>query len=108
MPLVDADAQPVGGVRLPDVELPLGRAEPVALAPCGTASIDDVCGNFGGWQPFSAESWSRATAPSTTTSRRYAAGYDALVAQGFALASDAERALANARVAYEEAVSPPR
>ena len=50
--VVDADAQPVGGVRFPDVELPLGRAEPVALSPCGTASIDDVCGNFGGWQPF--------------------------------------------------------
>ena len=31
VPVVDADAQPVGGVRFPDVELPLGRAEPVAL-----------------------------------------------------------------------------
>src|SRR4029453_6922991 len=31
VPRVDADAQPVGGVRFPDVELPLGRAEPVAL-----------------------------------------------------------------------------
>src|SRR5207253_3217044 len=55
VPLVDADAQPIGGVRLPDAELPLGRAEPVALSPCGTASIDDVCGNFGGWQPFAAD-----------------------------------------------------
>ncbi len=54
VPRVDADAQPIGGVRFPDVELPLGRAEPVALPPCGASSIDDGCGNFGGWQPFSA------------------------------------------------------
>ena len=32
----------------------VGRS-PVALGPVGTSSITDVCGNWGGWEPFTAE-----------------------------------------------------
>jgi len=107
VPRVDADAQPIGGVRLPDVELPLGRAEPVALSPCGTASIDDVCGNFGGWQPFSpAELRARYGEPDEYAAR-YSDAYDALVTQGFAMASERDRAVAGASLAYSEVLSPP-
>lgn len=108
VPLVDADAQPVGGVRLPDAELPLGRAEPVALSPCSTASIDDVCGNFGGWQPFPPEHLLARYGTSDEYARRYATAYDALVRQGFALASERARSVHGARVAYEAAISPRR
>jgi hypothetical protein len=108
VPLVDNDAQPVGGVRLPDVDLPLGRAEPVALSPCGTASIDDVCGNFGGWQPFDADELYARYGTSADYARRYAAGYDALVDEGFALASEREPAVDAARRSYERALNPPR
>jgi hypothetical protein len=94
-------------VRLPEVELPLGRPEPVALAPCGTASIDDVCGNFGGWQPFDADEVDARYGTADDYARRYTAAYDALVERGFAMASDRERAVAGALRAYEAAVSPP-
>jgi hypothetical protein len=107
VPRVDADAQPVGGVRLPDVELPLGRAEPVALSPCGTASIDDVCGNFGGWQPFSPDQLRARYGEPDEYAARYSGAYDALVAQGFALASERDPALDGARRAYGEALSRP-
>ncbi len=108
VPVVDGDGMPVGGVRFPDAELPLGRPEPVALSPCGTRSIDDVCGNFGGWQPFSAdELWARYGTPDEYASR-YAQAYDALAANGFALASEGERAVADARRGFAAVVSAPR
>ena len=107
VPQVDADAQPVGGVRLPDVELPLGRAEPVALSPCGTASIDDVCGNFGGWQPFSSDELQARYGEPDEYAARYGDAYDALVTQGFAMTSERDVAVAGARRAYAEALSPP-
>ena len=51
-PKVDADGQPVGGVRFPDVVLPLGRPDPTPLSHVGTLDIADLCGNFWAWQPF--------------------------------------------------------
>ena len=107
VPLVDDDAQPVGGVRLPEVELPLGRAEPVALAPCGTASIDDVCGNFGGWQPFTADELVARYGTIDDFRSRYASAYDALVEEGFALAAERAVAVERAAAGYEAAISSP-
>jgi Alpha/beta hydrolase domain len=103
VPLVDADAQPLGGVRFPDVEVPLGRPEPVALAPCGTLSITDVCGNFGGWEPFDAAELARRYGSVDGYSARYADAYDALVGDGFAMVADRERALDLARRAFSRA-----
>ena len=54
-PKVDADGQPVGGVRFPDVVLPLGRPDPTPLSHVGTLDIADLCGNFWAWQPFDRE-----------------------------------------------------
>ncbi len=108
VPVVDADGMPVGGVRFPEAELPLGRPEPVALSPCGTSSIDDVCGNFGGWQPFAADELEARYGTPDEYATRYAQAYDALVADGFALASEGERAVADARRAFAAAVSAPR
>jgi hypothetical protein len=53
VPRTDADDQPVGGVRFPEVELPLGRLRPVSLPPVVTTSSGAVCGNSGGYAPFS-------------------------------------------------------
>ena len=103
VPLVDDDAQPRGGVRFPDVELPLGRAEPAALAPCGTQSIADVCGNFGGWQPFDPAELARRYGTVDDYAARYAERYDALVTQGFALMSERDRAIELARRAFSSA-----
>jgi hypothetical protein len=78
------------------------------LSPCGTSSIDDVCGNFGGWQPFAADELEARYGTPDEYATRYAQAYDALVADGFALASEGERAVADARRAFAAAVSAPR
>jgi len=107
VPVVDADAMPVGGVRFPDAELPLGRPVPVALSPCGTSSIDDVCGNFGGWQPFPPDEVRARYGSPDEYAARYAEAYDALVSDGFALVSDRARAVADAGRTFAGAVSAP-
>ena len=93
VPRVDEDAQPIGGVRLPDAELPTGRAEPPALSPCGASSIDDGCGNFGGWQPFSARELARRYGTVDDYLQRFAEIADGLIAQGFLLERDRDAVL---------------
>ena len=88
VPRVDDDAQPIGGVRFPDVELPLGRAEPVALPPCGASSITDGCGNFGGWKPFTASELAERYGTVDDYAEQYAAFLDGFVADGFVLPRD--------------------
>jgi Alpha/beta hydrolase domain len=88
VPRVDADAQPIGGVRFPDVELPTGRPEPVALPPCGASTINDTCGNFGGWRPFSAAELARRYGSIDDYLQRYAALLDDLIDEGFVLPRD--------------------
>ncbi len=105
VPLVDADAQPLGGVRIPDVELPLGRPVPVALAPCGTSSITDVCGNFGGWQPFPADEVARRYVDADTYVARCAEIVDGLVDDGFVLMRDRDGVLEAARGAVSRALA---
>lgn len=79
----------------------------VALSPCGTASIDDVCGNFGGWQPFSSDELRARYGEPDEYADRYSGAYSALVAQGFAMASERDAAVAGARRAYVDALNPP-
>ena len=105
---VDADAQPIGGVRFPDVELPLGRAEPVALPPCGASSIDDGCGNFGGWQPFSAAELAERYGSVDDYVRRYAAILDRFVAEGFVLPRDRDGVIETARASVHPRLTSPR
>lgn len=88
VPRVDTDHNPVGGVRIAEVEKPAAGAEPPVLTPVSTADIAAICGNFGGWAPFS----------DSELSARYGdpAGYRAAVApvvrgladQGFLLAGE--------------------
>jgi hypothetical protein len=87
VPRTDADGQPVGGVRFPEVDLPLGRLEPASLSPSVTTSSGAVCGNSGGFTPF---------APAAVAARgsqaRYVARFDRalrrLVSEGYLLAAD--------------------
>jgi hypothetical protein len=53
VPRTDALSQPLGGVRFPELDLPLGRLRPVSLSPSVTTSAGAVCGNSGGYAPFS-------------------------------------------------------
>jgi hypothetical protein len=103
VPRVDDDAQPVGGLRLPDVELPTGRAEPAALPPCGASSINDGCGNFGGWQPFGAQELARRYGSVDDYLQRYAAIADRLVTDGFLLPRDRDGVIESGRRQFTSA-----
>ncbi len=104
LPHVDADRQPLGGVRFPAAVLPLGRPVPPSLPPVSTQGILAVCGNFGGWQPFTAAE----LAARYGSRERYLAAYDALaarlVARGLLLEAD-RRPLLD-RAAAEWGVAP--
>jgi hypothetical protein len=103
VPRVDADAHPIGGVRIPDAELPLGRPEPVALPPCSMRSIDDGCGNFGGWQPYGAAQLTARYGSADDYAARYAAIVDGLVVDGFVLPRDRDPLVASGHRAFDAA-----
>jgi hypothetical protein len=101
VPAVDDDtAQPLGGVRFPEAAVPLGRPVPVALGPVGTASITDVCGNWGGWQPFTADELRERYGDLDGYLARYAAAVAEQVDAGYLLADERERMLARAHAAF--------
>ncbi|HEX5403802.1 MAG TPA: alpha/beta hydrolase domain-containing protein [Pseudonocardiaceae bacterium] len=103
VPVVDADNQPLGGVTFPDVRLSLGAPGPVAVPPVATRSIADTCGNFGGWQPFTA---ARLTTRYGSADR-YVAAYNRLltplIARGYVLPADRAGILAYVRGVYDSA-----
>ncbi|MGY2130116.1 alpha/beta hydrolase domain-containing protein [Blastococcus sp. SYSU DS0617] len=101
VPAVDDDtAQPLGGVRFPDAVVPLGRPVPVALGPVGTSSITDVCGNWGGWQPFTAEELHERYGDVDGYLARYAAALDEQIDAGYLRAAERGRMLRRARAAF--------
>jgi hypothetical protein len=100
LPLIDENAQPIGGVRFPDVEHPVGRPVPVSLPPVTTTSIDATCGNLGGWQQFPAEELAKRYGSQANYVKLYAESLDRLIAQGFVLASDREEMLKIAAALY--------
>ena len=101
VPAVDDDtAQPRGGVRFPDAVVPLGRPVPVALAPVGTSSITDVCGNWGGWQPFTAEELRERYGDLDGYLTCYAAAVDEQIDAGYLRSAERDRMLARARAAF--------
>ena len=101
VPSVDADtAQPVGGVRFPDAAVPLGRPVPAALSPVGTSSITDVCGNWGGWQPFTADELRQRYGGVGSYLARYATVLDDQIEAGYVRAAERARMLAAARAAF--------
>jgi hypothetical protein len=103
VPRIDTDAQPVGGVRFPEVELPLGRLRPVSLPPVVTTSSGAVCGNSGGYAPFSPAEVRRRY-----SSGAYLAGYrrrlDGLERRHYVLAADRAAMLRAAAADYRGAV----
>jgi len=101
VPLIDENAQPMGGVRFPDVEHPVGRPVPVSLAPVVTTSIDATCGNLGGWQQFSAEELTKRYGSEAHYLKLYGESLDQLIAAGYLLPSDREEMLKTASALYE-------
>jgi hypothetical protein len=101
VPLVDEYGQPVGGVRFPEVDLPLGRLKPVALPPV------ERCGTVGGYTPFE-PAW---VAKRYEDVDQYVSEYETrlwdLVAARFVLEDDVPGMLVEARRAYEGALNQP-
>ncbi|HEV2521610.1 MAG TPA: alpha/beta hydrolase domain-containing protein [Candidatus Acidoferrales bacterium] len=100
VPLTDADDQPMGGVRFPDVDHPVGRPVPVSLPPVVTTSIEATCGNLGGWKQFSAAELTERYGSQENYLKLYAASLDKLIAQDYLLASDREELLKIAAALY--------
>ncbi|HWF37716.1 MAG TPA: alpha/beta hydrolase domain-containing protein [Candidatus Acidoferrales bacterium] len=100
VPGVDKDDQPVGGVRFPDVIYPTGRPVPVSLSPVVTTSIDETCGNRGGWKPFTREELAQRYGNQSNYLELYGASLDKLISSGYLLASDREEMLKVAALRY--------
>jgi hypothetical protein len=105
VPATDQDAQPLGGVRFPEVMAPTGKPVPVSLSPTVTTSIGETCGNLGGWQPFSAAELAKRYGSQANYVKLYGASLDKLIAAGYLLASDREDMLKEAAARYAHSES---
>ena len=88
VPRVDDNAMPVGGVRFPDADYPVGRPTPVSLPPVDTTSINNVCGNRGQFQPFPASVLAARYGSQENYVALYRARVEKLIAAGFVLTED--------------------
>jgi len=100
VPVTDADDQPVGGVRFPEVDHPVGRPKPVSLAPVVTNSIEATCGNLGEWQQFTTAQLVERYGDQSNYVKLYAASLDKLIAEGYLLPSDRAQMLKAAALLY--------
>ena len=105
VPRVDRLSQPVGGVRFPEVRLPLGRLTPVALSPALTTSSGAVCGNSGGFRPFSAATVARRYSRAAYL-RRYARALTALERGRYLRRAERRSMLAAAGADYDASRRP--
>jgi len=105
VPVTDGDDQPVGGVRFPETDHPVGRPKPVSLPPVVTTSIDATCGNLGEWQQFSAAELTERYGDQSNYLKLYAASLDKLIGGGYVLASDRDPMLKTAALLYARRAS---
>jgi hypothetical protein len=88
VPVVDQNGWPVGGVRFPEAMQPTGRPDPVSVPPVDTTSINNTCGNSGGWKTWDAAQLTARYKDKTGYLVAYAEAVDDLIKQGFVLAED--------------------
>jgi hypothetical protein len=100
VPVTDADDQPAGGVRFPEIDHPIGRPTPVSLPPVVTTSIDGTCGNLGEWQQFTGAQLTERYGSQSNYLKLYAASLDKLIAESYLLASDRAQMLKTAASLY--------
>lgn len=100
VPLRDDVGQPIGGVRFPEDEAPVGKIT-VSLPHVGLDSITDACGNLAEWAPMSAVELKRVYGSQDAYLKRYEASLDQLIAGGYVLAPDKAAMLARAAALYQ-------
>lgn len=88
VPTTDADGWPLGGVRFPEADLPLGIPAPVAIPPVDTTSINNTCGNMGGFRKFDQGELVRRYRSRDAYRTAYTAKLDKLISRGFLLEED--------------------
>jgi hypothetical protein len=103
VPETDGDGQPRAGVRFPDVDVPLGRLEPAAIPPVSTAGITAVCGNFGGFQPFTAAELEQRYGTVDDYEARVRPRVDRLVRRGLLLPVDRSSIIEDLRRRFQTA-----
>ncbi len=113
VPSVDADGNEVGGIRLPEVSVPLGTFVGWRLRSGEMGADWALVGLSGAWLPFAAEQPTEGD-PRPAIATRYANADDyqarcvqaarALVTQGYLLERDVERVSQRARRMYEWAM----
>jgi len=103
IPLVDENAWPLGGIRFPDSDFPLGRPTPVSLPPVVTHSIDVTCGNRGQFQPFTPEELEARYRSKEDYLELYRQSIAQLIQQGFLLAEDESAMLEYAGYLWDNA-----
>jgi len=101
VPLVDADAQPEGGVRFPEVDNPIGKPVPVSLNPVITTTINNTCGNLGEWQPIWTDDLMKRYGSKDGFLAKYSASLDRLIKEGYVLEEDRKPMLARAAQLYD-------
>jgi hypothetical protein len=105
IPLTDANGWPLGGVRFPDAEHPLGKPMPVSLPPVVTTSIDDTCGNRGQFQPFTQAELTAKYGSKEKYLDLYQESLAKLIEQGFVLPEDELAMLGYASYLWDNAES---
>ncbi|MEJ0066353.1 MAG: alpha/beta hydrolase domain-containing protein [Caulobacteraceae bacterium] len=100
VPMRDAAGQPIGGVRFPEDDAPVGKIT-VSLPPVGLDSISDTCGNFAEWAPMSAAELKRAYGSQDAYLKRYESSLDRLIAAGYVLPEDKPAMLKRAAALYQ-------
>lgn len=100
VPLRDGAGQPIGGVRFPEDDAPVGRIT-VSLPHVGLDSITDACGNLAEWAPMSPAQLRRAYGSQDAYLKRYETSLDRLIAGGYVLAEDKAAMLKRAAALYQ-------
>ena len=100
VPMRDQAGQPIGGVRFPEDDAPVGRIT-VPLPHVGLDAISDTCGNFAEWAPMSAAELKRAYGSQDAYLKRYEASLDRLIAAGYVLPEDKPAMLKRAAALYQ-------
>jgi hypothetical protein len=107
-PRVDADGQPLGGVRFPDVVLPLGRPDPAPLSHVGTLDIADLCGNFWAWQPFDRDELMARYGSTEEYTEAYEEVVEDLVDDDYVLEEEADAMIEKAAAHFQSLVQDTR
>jgi Alpha/beta hydrolase domain len=87
VPALDAEGQPIGGVRFPEVDHPIGKPG-FPVPHLGLDSITDTCGNALGWDAYSADELKRRYGSEDDFLKQYGDSVDRLIAQGYVLPPD--------------------